>query len=212
MGRKPSLSSTISTRDRILTAAMQRFSTQSYDETGLRDIAADAEVDVAYVHRSFGSKQQLFVEALRKAALADHFLDEISDDLVELLTRRLLSRASAKDGQDPLEIAVHSFSCPEAVKVHHAFVTHDLIGPLAEHLDGPAKHRAALMVAFLAGVTILRDVIGINELAASERSKIAPIVRDVFRAIANAEPTRAPKTANREGFLSRLVLNVSFSL
>lgn len=199
MGKKPSLSSTISTRDRILTAAMKRFCMQSYDETGLRDIATDVDVDVAYVHRLFGSKQQLFAEALRKAALTDQFLDEISDDLGELLTRRLLSRASAERGQDPLEIAVHSFSCPEAVEVHRAFLTDDLIAPLAEHLDGPAKHRAALMVAFVAGVTILRDVIGIKELAGSERGKMAPIVRDVFRAIATADAAPHPKSAAKEG-------------
>lgn len=197
MGKKPSLSSTISTRDRILMAAMKRFCTQSYDDTGLRDIAADAGVDVAYVHRSFGSKQQLFAEALRKAALTDHFLDEISGDLAELLTRRLLSRDSAQAAQDPLEIAVHSFSCPEAVEVHRAFVTDDLIDPLAEHLGRPAKHRAALIVAFLAGVTILRDVIGIKELAGTERSKIAPIVRDVFQAIAHADATPRRKATDR---------------
>lgn len=197
MGKKPGLSSTISTRDRILAAAMKRFCTQSYSETGLRDIAADAEVDVAYVHRCFGSKQQLFAEALRKAALSDHFPDETSDDLAELLTRRLLSRTSAREAQDPLEIAVHSFSCPEAVEVHRAFVTDDLIGPLAEHLESPAKHRAALMVAFLAGVTILRDVVGIKELGGGERSKVAPIVRDVFQAIAKANATPRLEAAGR---------------
>lgn len=199
MGKKPSLSSTISTRDRILTAAMKQFCTQSYDETGLRDIAADADVDVAYVHRLFGSKQRLFAEALRKAALTDQFLDEISDDLAEFLTRRLLSRASAQSAQDPLEIAVHSFCCPEAIEVQRAFVADDLIAPLAEHLEDPAKNRAALMAAFLAGVTILRDVIGVRELAGTKRSKMAPIVRNVFQAIANTDATPHPKVTARGG-------------
>ena len=52
------------TRERILKAAMLRFSTYSYEETGLRDIATDVGVDTAYVHRSFGSKEKLFREAV----------------------------------------------------------------------------------------------------------------------------------------------------
>ncbi len=65
------------------------------------------------------------------------------------------------------------------------------VAPLSEHLEGPARHRAVLMVAFMAGVTILRDVIGVKELAAGERGKIAPIVREVFREIANADVKRS---------------------
>ncbi|WP_390965363.1 TetR family transcriptional regulator [Paracoccus yeei] len=37
-----------SAKDRILTAAFRRFAAHSYHETHLRDIAADAGVDVAY--------------------------------------------------------------------------------------------------------------------------------------------------------------------
>ena len=53
------------TRERILKAALLRFSTHSYEETGLRDIASDVGVDMAYVHRSFGSKEKLFREAVK---------------------------------------------------------------------------------------------------------------------------------------------------
>ncbi|MGD9741085.1 MAG: TetR/AcrR family transcriptional regulator [Dongiaceae bacterium] len=55
------------TRRRIPKAAIGRFSRHSYEETGLRDIAAGAEVDVAFVHRSFGSKERLLTEAVRAA-------------------------------------------------------------------------------------------------------------------------------------------------
>ncbi|MFD2029187.1 TetR/AcrR family transcriptional regulator [Ancylobacter dichloromethanicus] len=48
------------TRQTILTAAAKRFASASYDEVSLRDISADVDVDVAYVHRSFGSKENLF--------------------------------------------------------------------------------------------------------------------------------------------------------
>jgi AcrR family transcriptional regulator len=54
--RRRSTESTVATRDRILNAAMERFSRTSYEQTGLRDIAADVGVDVAYVHRCFARK------------------------------------------------------------------------------------------------------------------------------------------------------------
>ncbi len=66
------------TRDRILKAAILRFSTHSYDHTGLRDIAADVGVDMAYVHRSFGSKEKLFYEAVKASDLAPKFYPVLS--------------------------------------------------------------------------------------------------------------------------------------
>lgn len=50
--------SDIPAKERILKAAIRRFARHSYEDTGLRDIANDADVDVAYVHRSFGSKDE----------------------------------------------------------------------------------------------------------------------------------------------------------
>lgn len=52
------------TRTRIVKAAINRFASQPYEATGLRDIVADAGVDVAYVHRRFGSKEGLFAVCL----------------------------------------------------------------------------------------------------------------------------------------------------
>ena len=97
MVKKLSSSGTMSTRERILSAALHRFSNRSYEQTGLRDIAADAGVDVANVHRSFGSKQQLFAEVLRKASTTHHPLNNLSEDLIETLTLRILSRGTVGD-------------------------------------------------------------------------------------------------------------------
>ncbi|WP_018267634.1 TetR/AcrR family transcriptional regulator [Methylosinus sp. LW4] len=52
------------TRERILQAALARFGSASYEDVKLRDIAAEFGVDVALVHRAFGSKEQLFAAAL----------------------------------------------------------------------------------------------------------------------------------------------------
>ena len=65
---------TTSGKERILNAAMLLFARMPYSDTSLRDIAAAAEVDVAYVHRAFGSKAEIF----RHALLALEPIDDIA--------------------------------------------------------------------------------------------------------------------------------------
>ncbi len=82
----------VTTRERILEAAMLRFSKASYDATGLRDIAADVGCDVAYVHRCFGSKERLFAEVVGSALQSRRFLAEMDGDLPAALARRAFVR------------------------------------------------------------------------------------------------------------------------
>ena len=61
-GRPPGPSDT---RDRILTSARELFARNGIDKTSIRAIASAAGVDAALVHHYFGTKQQLFVAAIR---------------------------------------------------------------------------------------------------------------------------------------------------
>ncbi len=53
------------TRARILAAAMDQFARLGYETASLREIAAEAGVDVALIGRYFGGKEGLFTEALK---------------------------------------------------------------------------------------------------------------------------------------------------
>lgn len=53
------------TREAILAAARTRFGDLGYDGATIRGIAADAGVDAALVHHFFGTKERLFVAAMR---------------------------------------------------------------------------------------------------------------------------------------------------
>jgi AcrR family transcriptional regulator len=61
-GRPPGTSDT---RDRILAGARELFARNGIDKTSIRAIASGAGVDAALVHHYFGTKQQLFVAAIR---------------------------------------------------------------------------------------------------------------------------------------------------
>ena len=55
------------TRDAILTSAIRAFARAGYDGVGVREIAGDAGVTAMMVNRYFGSKEQLFAEAVEAA-------------------------------------------------------------------------------------------------------------------------------------------------
>ncbi|MFG1204131.1 TetR family transcriptional regulator [Xanthobacter aminoxidans] len=152
-------------RERILAAAVARFSRQSYDQTGLREIAADAGVDVAYVHRAFGSKEQLFHEALKCAVQMDKIFDALGADQARMLAARLLDEDDADAEVRPMDILIRSLTSPKAAAVLRTAVMEEFVTPLSAHLDTNATQRAALAAALLMGVGILRDVLELPALS-----------------------------------------------
>lgn len=190
--RKASPHHLVTTRERILNAAVERFARTSYEQTGLRDIAADAGVDVAYVHRSFGSKKRLFAEAVRAAVRP---LDIVSSakDVGTSLAKQMI----AKSAENPrgLDIIVRSFSSPEAAPVVREFVLSTFVDPLGEKLDHPADTRATLIGALLIGIAILRDVLhspGLTEVNPGDLEHLITRAIDELVQTAAEEPSSRP--------------------
>ena len=67
-GRRPGHTDT---RSQILEAALTMFSEVGYEKVSLRAIARSANVDPALVHHYFGSKPELFAEAVLSLPLGD---------------------------------------------------------------------------------------------------------------------------------------------
>jgi AcrR family transcriptional regulator len=189
MRRKSAVQPKVATRDRVLNAAVLRFSSHSYEQTGLRDIAADVGIDVSYVHRCFGSKEQLFAEAVGATIQPARLLAGDAGDLPGTLAKHIFARdaAKARDEVGPLDIIIRSLSSPEASRVLRDFMLNDFITPLADKLDQPAARRAALIAAFLAGVGILRNVLGVAPLLEAEggglESLIAKALEDMMKSV-----------------------------
>src|SRR6266568_1912295 len=57
----------VATRRALLESARGRFTRLGYDRTTLRDVAADAGVNIALIKRYFDSKEGLFKAALASA-------------------------------------------------------------------------------------------------------------------------------------------------
>lgn len=184
----------MSTRERILEAAIQRFARHSYEQTGLRDIAADVGVDVAYVHRCFGSKEKLFTEAIRASVGPGRGIpDAAEEDLGRALARQALTREGRRGHRriGPLDIAVRSLSSPKAASILRDYILDEFIGPLSARLGDPSPRRAALVAALLAGLGILKDVLEIEPLRETGglEKLIASVITDML-----GEPFDAGRT------------------
>lgn len=179
------------TRQRILDAAVLRFSRHSYEETTLRDIATDVGVDVALVRRAFGSKEELFEQAVKSTIDGDfQQAAQAPDPGLAMTSHFVQSRLSPASGRaDPLNILVHSLNSHRASPILRELVQQDFIQPLAARLP-EGELGAALAIACLAGVALLRDVLGIAALRVADDEEIRPMVTKLMRACLgpNAEP------------------------
>lgn len=121
------------TRQRILETAVLRFSRHSYAETTLRDIATDVGVDVALVHRAFGSKEELFLQAV-SSTIDDNFQQaaQAPDPGLAMTALFVRSRLDPPCGKiDPLDIVKHSLNSDRASPTLRKFAEQDFLQPLA---------------------------------------------------------------------------------
>lgn len=155
------LKNAAATREAILESARERFLLESYDNVGLRDIAANAGVDVALVSRYFGGKEKLFEEVLGECD-TDLVPPEIgASELPAFLTRLFMDQDQAERRQhiEQLLIVLRSAASPNAGRIVRGVLGKDILGALAARLTGDdAEMRANLAMGVLMGATIIRTI------------------------------------------------------
>ncbi len=174
------------TREAILASARTAFTKSGYDGAGVREIASGAGVTAMLVNRYFGSKEQLFAEVVARTMAAPVILtpeileagnpgEAIAEALVDL-TR---SEASPLDG---FLIMHRSGSSRRAAEIgreqiethHHKTMTAALSGKLA-------PQRAAVALALVAGIQIMRQMIGLSALSKAKRKDLVQIIAPLFQ-------------------------------
>lgn len=151
------------TQQRILAAAARRFEAASYEAVGLREIAADVGVDVAYVHRSFGSKEKLFWAVLEAQDVPAGLTgDRGSEGLMAALREMLVTRPyAAEDRIDPLLLLIRSLASPVASPLLAERLEREIIGPMSRRLPAPAQFRATAVMALLIGLSISKNLLNL---------------------------------------------------
>src|SRR3954464_7510524 len=168
-GRRPGPSTT---RDAVLAAARERFAEQGYERARMRDVAADAGVDVALVTYHFGSKEGLFAAALEMpepmaALMADVLEHGGIDDFGERFLRRVLEVwDDPRSGGALVALVRSAMSHPPAAEALREFVQAELLARIAARLGGPdAQKRAALFGSQLIGLLLYRHVLRVEPVA-----------------------------------------------
>lgn len=176
------------TRAAILQSAIEHFAGAGYDGAGVRQIAKDAGVTAMLVNRYFGSKEQLFAEAVEAAFAPPVFVVEESDAVARDAAAALVSRTGpAGDPPKSFLIMLLSVSDPVAVRIVREAIERHVGQRLARQIDRPDRElRTELMLSVISGVLLMRSVIGTRALSEADPVSIAGAPEPVFEAIIGA--------------------------
>ena len=150
------------TRARILAAAMDRFARLSYETASLREIAAEAGVDVALIGRYFGGKEGLFTEAL-KASIHPSRLTELDRETYVREVAKAMANGP-RDGhadQHGFQFLLRAATSPATAPLLNLAVQERFLGPIRDWLGGEdAEPRARVLAGVIIGFLVERLIRG----------------------------------------------------
>lgn len=180
------------TRARIADAAAAEFAEKGYETASVRAIARRAEVDSALVHHYFDTKAALFAEVVKLPVRPDRIVKQALDAPLERLGESLV-RTVLSAWEDPkvkpvgVTVLRSAISGSAAGGLIRQFLLRELMSAIASKLESsgvPASEatvRAELVLTQIAGVLILRHVVGADPLASlpvdAVIARVAPAVQ-----------------------------------
>jgi AcrR family transcriptional regulator len=179
------------TRAAILASARKAFARSGYDGAGVREIAAGAGVTAMLVNRYFGSKEQLFAEVCADTMREPVILSAenlAAPDFADAFAKALVQVTAP--GETPLDgflILLHSASSPRATEIGREWIRQGHQSTLEQSLKGPlARERAAVALALVAGLQVMRQMMEIEALAGADPADLAKILTPVVRTLVEA--------------------------
>ncbi|NEC63810.1 TetR/AcrR family transcriptional regulator [Streptomyces sp. SID9727] len=169
------------TEIRILSSARELFAEKGFERTTIRAVASAAGVDPALVMQYFGSKRELFGQAVQAlpAPLTAADADDLADQLVASLGLKL-------GGLPEGTLAVMRSMLTDRAAADHVRAALgrqvDSVGAALPDADDP-ELRAALMVTALLGVTIGHQLLGLTVLREASAEHIAALLRPAIQAL-----------------------------
>jgi AcrR family transcriptional regulator len=176
------------TRAAILAAARSAFAELGYDGAGLRGIAQVAGVTAMMVQRYFGSKEGLFGEVV-SATMRDPVIfsdtNLAAHDLPRAFAEALVG-VTTSEGRplDGFLILFRSTSSPIAARIARERIAaaHQATAE-AVASEQHAPQRAAIFLSLVAGFQMMRQMLQLEALTATQAEVLADLLRPVFAAI-----------------------------
>jgi AcrR family transcriptional regulator len=171
------------TREAILQSALVAFSRAGYDGVGLREIAGEAGVTAILVNRYFGSKDEMFAEAVKITFADAGLFAGDAGSLADRVAQAIVSKGD-EHRPDAIRLMMHSASNPRAAAILRDALAGRFERPLAGMLGGKdTGERAALFIALIAGFDLLRHAIGSAALAQADHAGLARRIAGMLKPV-----------------------------
>lgn len=177
------------TKEAILAAARARFGDLGYDRATIRGIADDAGVDPALVHHFYGTKERLFVAAMRlplnpgdvvQAAFAQAAGAAGRGLGVQIIRTVLGAWDVAEMRASFLGLLRSATTSEDAAAMLREFATEVVLGRVAEAAGqggaSNAEYRAALVASQVLGLALTRYVLGLPALTSASNDDLAAAI------------------------------------
>jgi AcrR family transcriptional regulator len=180
------------TSRRILEAARAVFADLGYERATIRGIAAAAGVDKSSVIQYFGTKQNLFREAVHWTIPVADAIADTPEQTAENLARGMLA-AWAADPNSPMAVLLRaSMTSEDAAEILRNHITSSATPTLATAIDAPdARLRAALAGAMLMGIASQRYLLRMPDIADVDTEEILRLITPALRAL--IDPDSGPE-------------------
>jgi AcrR family transcriptional regulator len=182
------------TRQAILDAAVTAFTRYGYDGVGVRDIAQSAGVTAMLINRYFGSKEQLFTEAVDVAFAPRTVIAGTGAELAGKTARALVARTAPEAEElGPFLLMLRSAANPRAAQIMREAIGRHAGRHLNEELTGTAADvRAELMLSLQAGVWLMRSVLGTTALTQEQPEELAQWIASLFQVLVTPATAASP--------------------
>jgi len=184
-GRRPGSSGA---REQILAAAKRSFAETGYERTTIRGVARAAGVDPALVHHYFGTKRQLFVDAMELPANPAELIEGLvatgdPEDLGERMIRFMLKVWDDEENRAPLVAIVRTaMSDDHAAIMVREFAKTEILGQIVKAARGDNQElRVTLLASQVFGLLIMRYIIKFEPLASADAETLARAIGPTFQ-------------------------------
>ena len=172
------------TRRRILAAALHVFARYGYERSTIRAIAAEAECDKSSVIQYFGTKQQLFREAVDWQADLATSPELAPEERGEGYLRTMLGEFANDPDHPMVALTRAALTNEEVAELLREKVTSGAIDPMAATLTGPdAQLRAALVGAVMYGIAVQRELLRMPDLAGADVEDVLRLTGPLLRSL-----------------------------
>ena len=180
------------TRLAILGSARQAFAEAGYEGAGVREIARRAGVTAMLVNRYFGSKEQLFAEVIALAMTTPIILSAENlasatpgKDFAAALVKITETAATPLDG---FLIMLRSASSERAAEIGREQIEKHYQKVLSNALSGElAAQRAAIVLSLVAGLQVMRQMVGLAALSKAKPEALIKILAPLFEQLIRGE-------------------------